>query len=179
MNLRAGNYIIHDASPESVTGLATVNYTAWKETYSGIIHDSFMDKLTLEVYIERWEHILAHRNKHSFVLTAQTEAGEVLGYCMGGRAMKRFKHFEAELYALYLLKQCHGCGLGGKLFREAVKRLQQMNYNSMCLFVLQSNPTLAFYRHFNPDYEEQSKVKIGPQEYEDVALGWNDLARLL
>jgi len=175
MEANAHLFSIADACPDCTHGLAMVNFTAWQETYRNIIHDSFINSLNLETYVERWERILAGNAKSRFVLVAKSTDGEIAGYCMGGRVQQPFKQFEGEIYALYLLKKYHGKGVGGRLFREAMLRLQQMNFNSACLFVLRNNPTIDFYRHFKPDFETTTTVQIDGKEYDDVALGWSRL----
>lgn len=179
MEAAGNNYIVCNAEPELIEGLVLVNYTAWQETYRGIIHDTYLDTLTHTTYTKRWQHIIQNRNEHSFVLAALNPEGKVVGYCMAGTIMEPYKSFDAEVYALYLLKNVHGLGIGGRLFKEAMQRLQKMNYQSVCLFVLKQNPTLAFYRHYRPDFEELEKVTLGGVEYDDVALGWTKLSKFL
>lgn len=179
MEPAGGSFTICEATPEMVEGLACVNYTAWQETYRGIIHNTYLDGLTLETYLNRWRHIMQNRNHHSFILAALGPGGDVIGYCMGGRIMEPYANFEAEIYALYLLKKAHGQGIGGKLFKQAMLKLQQMNYTSVCLFVLKENPTIEFYRHYKPDFEKPEKVEIGGVEYVDMALGWSTIDSVL
>lgn len=166
-----------DAVLSDVKGIAQVNFTAWRETYCGLIEDDFLNSISVERYKERWHLILSRGDSHSFVIVIKNSEEEIIGYCSGGKAREPFQHFEGEIYALYLLKNFHGKGIGKRLFTEALKKLKGMGFKSFFLFVLHNNPTLSFYRHYQPNVEAPAIVKIGEHTYEDIGMGWNDFSR--
>jgi len=160
-------------------GIAHVNYTSWHESYRNIISNRFLDSLTIDNYEKRWNYILNNQTDKTFVHVVKNPASEIIGYCTGGPVRERFNHFEGEIYALYLLQQYHGKGIGGTLFNKAVMQLNNNGHKSFCLFVLKQNPTIQFYRHYQPHHEHTAIVKIGEDEYEDIGLGWNHYNRFI
>lgn len=164
---------IRSALPDDAAAIAYVQYTGWQETYRGIINDAFLDAMSLENSIERWKKNLQRTTAFMDVMT--NSEGEVIAYISGGKNRPGALACEAEIYALYLLKKYHGLGLGKQIFVHGVNHLSALGYRSFCLYVLKENPTILFYKKFNPDVEDIKKERIGEEEYDDVGLGWSDI----
>ncbi len=177
MMTAAEKFLVCDAIPSDATGIAQVNFTAWRETYCGLIEDKFLNSINVERYTERWHLILNTQSESDFVLVAKNSEGKIVGYCSGGKARDSFHQLEGEIYALYLLKGFHGNGLGKKLFTEGIKKLKEAGHSSFYLFVLHNNPTINFYRHYQPDLEAPALVRIGDHTYQDIGMGWIDFSK--
>jgi L-amino acid N-acyltransferase YncA len=173
------SFQIQSACIGDAQGIAQVNYAAWKETYRGLIQSKFLDTIDIGKYLERWENILKRNKPGEFVLVLKTGQDKVIGYCSGGRVREKLHTYESEIYALYLLQDFHGKGLGGNLFKNSVLTLKDLGYKSFCLFVLQQNPTIQFYQHYNPDFSEMDAVHIGEEDYDEVCFGWNSFNRFV
>jgi len=53
-------------------------------------------------------------------------------------------HANGELYAIYILRECQGRGIGTRLFHALAEQLFQSGLSSMIVWVLGNNPTAAF-----------------------------------
>lgn len=168
-------HILTNATIDDAEGIAFVNYTSWNETYRGLIDEVYLNSLTLGFYEKKWQRIINTRSAEGFTRVLKTAEGTLIGYCSGGRAREAFHKAEGEIYALYLLKQHQGKGLGAQLFLDGINQLQQFGHSSCSLFVLKDNPTVNFYRKFQPDIIEPAKVKIDQQEYDDLGMVWSDI----
>lgn len=165
------------AIPSDAAQIAYVNYHSWLETYTGMIDQSFLDSLTLANYVKKWEQILSPNNSKSFTIVAIADE-KIVGYSSGMPVFEPFHDFDGYLGALYLLKTHHHLGIGKALFLQTVVELNKRGFKSLCLHVLAQNPALQFYQKFNPDIEGISTEKIGEKEYNEIVLGWTDIAPL-
>jgi len=167
------DFKIRSATLEDAAGIAYVQYHGWQETYRGIISDSYLDEMSLEKGTARWNNNLQSPLGFNDVLL--NEAKEIIGFVSCGKSRPNKLNCEGEIYALYVLKKYHGLGLGKQLFAHAVSRLRESGLQSFCVFVLPENPSVHFYKKFNPDMQEYEPVKIGGKKYEDLGLGWRDI----
>lgn len=168
---------IRFATINDTKALAFINYTSWQETYRGIIDDSFLDTLNIENLNGKWQSFF-NGDPNKILLVVENENNEVIGYCCAGMARMNKNNFQSEIYALYLLKTYHHRGWGKQLFINAINELQRLGFNSCHLYVLKDNPSVNFYRLFEPGYEQLEKKKIGEKEYDEIIMGWKDFRNL-
>lgn len=165
-------YIITPVQPADAAGLAYVNFTAWQQTYRGILDDVYMDTLSIEKFTARWHTIIQHQRSNTFVFVLRHNE-KIIGYCSGGPVLESAENYPAQVYSLYLLKEHHGHKQGHALFKKAALQLQQLGFTSFCVFVLQQNPALQFYKQHQPVFEKLTTVEIGNKTYPEILLGWN------
>ncbi len=171
-----GEFFIRATQIEDAPGIAFVQQDAWQKTYKGIVADSYLDAMNIEERVERWKSYLKAESVLGFNCVMLNAEHHVIGMVGGGKSRSTEINCEAEIYALYLLKEYQGQGLGKKLFLYAIQRLMEMNFTSCCLYVLTQNPTLHFYKKFMPDKELPLKIEIGGVEYDETLLGWADMS---
>ena len=106
---------------------------------------------------------------------AEEEDGSVVGFASGGREREADSGFDAELYAIYLLEQHQGRGLGRRLVERIVDGLRQHGHRSMRVWVLENNPAEAFYQRLGGKRGEVKVLQIGGQDYNEIAYGWKSL----
>ncbi len=163
---------IRAAVVEDALAIASVQYYGWQQTYQGIINQAYLDSLSIEKGLEFTKRLLASAQPVTLVMVNADSA--VIGYISCGKNRAAELPCDGEIYAMYVLKQYHGLGLGKQLLIEAVAQLLKRGYQSVCVFVLKDNPAGGFYKSFKPDLEVTVKVTIGNDEYEELGLGWND-----
>ena len=93
---------------EEARGKAYVHCTAWKETYRGILSQSFLDGRTLAFSEERA--LRAFRSGVSTLLAK--DADKVVGFVDYGAYRGDDLPFAGEVYAIYLPADYYGCGIG-------------------------------------------------------------------
>ncbi len=172
------SFPIRPATFNDAYGIAQVQYFGWQETYRGIISKSYLNNMSIAKGVELWRKIISADVPRKFIDVMVDEKGYVVGFISGGTNRTPAFKTEGEINALYLLKEHHGKGLGKKLFLHGVVQLKNLHYKSFCVFVLKENPTVQFYRKFNPDMEDSEMIKIGEEEYDDLGLGWSDISVL-
>jgi GNAT superfamily N-acetyltransferase len=113
---------------------------------------------------------------HIFVVTA--ESGDILGSIAGGPIREPIPGYDAELYALYLLRGHHRAGLGRALVLHLAAELHGQGHHAMTVWALAETPAVAFYKRFGAVPITGKMVEIGGARLPDLALGWPDLRRL-
>ncbi len=142
---------------EEIRGKAFVHWRSWHEAYPGLVRKDYLDRLTLEKCEE-----LAFRWKDS-ILVAKDD-GRVAGF-LGYRDRGEESPDTGEIFALYVLPEYYGTGLGLQLMEEGRKQLE--SYREVCLWVLKENPrAIRFYQKcgFVPTGEELFSPNISAAE---------------
>jgi GNAT superfamily N-acetyltransferase len=100
-------------------------------------------------------------------------------YASAGRARNGPAQFTGELYALYLLKEYQGRGIGSALFRTVAAQLVTLGMESMIVWALETNePACQFYRRLGGEPVARSSIDIGGQICPEIAFGWPHLRQL-
>jgi ribosomal protein S18 acetylase RimI-like enzyme len=169
--------IIRQAKPNDAPAIAIVNIASWHSTYRGLVADEVLDGMEFEQYRAKWENILAHQEKgNGFCFAAENESGEMIGYSCGGKNRHDKFTFDGELFAIYLLREYQGKGIGKKLFLTSIEEFRKQNISSFLLFVLSSNTgSRKFYESFKPDFTANEMITIDNGQYCDICYGWSDI----
>jgi ribosomal protein S18 acetylase RimI-like enzyme len=138
--------IIREASIQDVDGIAEVHLMSWRTTYKGIISDSYLSNLSLDGRRKNWLWTFNHLNQDETIFVAEKSDGGIVGFSSSGKNRNIEYPHGGEVYAIYLLDEFQGQGIGRKLFQESVNSLLQKGYQSMMLWVLENNPALGFYQ---------------------------------
>ena len=139
---------------EEIRGKAFVHWKSWHDTYSGLINRDYLDKLTLAKCEE-----LAFRWRDR-ILTA-LDGGRIVGFVGYGTDTAG----EGEIFALYILSDYYGTGLGIRLLDAALDRLNDCSH--VGLWVLKNNRrAIRFYekRGFRPTGEEKAEPLLAATE---------------
>ena len=121
---------------DEIRGRAYVHWKAWQEAYTGLIDPAYLEKRTLERSLERayeWT---------DRVLIAK-DGGRVVGFTSFGPAREEGPAF-GEIYAMYVLADHYGTGVGAALMEAALRELAA--YPRVCLWALKGNArAIRFY----------------------------------
>jgi len=168
---------IREATASDIDGIAFVHAASWKTTYRGLISDEFLDKITVEARRKLWIRNFENPNKDEVMYVAEDGAGMIIGFANGGarRGSDLSDLYDAELYALYLLKEQQGKGLGRQLIRSVAQNLLEKNYSSFMTWVVTGNPAIHFYHKVGGQSVATKEVKIGNEIVEEIMIGWRDI----
>lgn len=171
--------MIRDATGADAAAIARVHVDSWRTTYRGLMPDAVLDGLS---YAGRerqwvWATSAAAEGRGCVVVADEGEAG-IVGFASGG-ACRDDLGYGAEVPAIYLLEAWQGRGLGKGLMLAAADRLAARGYDSLLVWVLETN---ELGRRF---YAALGGAVVGAKEEElfgatlrEVAYGWPDLAAL-
>lgn len=146
--------LIRPARVEDAGEIANVRVTTWRSTYRGLISQDYLDKMDIAAETRNYQNGLAHMPPERIIFVAevqpeggpQPDRGKVVGYSNAGPARDLDSEFPAELYALYILPEYQGRGIGRSLVREAAGWLTGKGYQTMIIYVLRENePARKFY----------------------------------
>ncbi|HAE0521154.1 TPA_asm: GNAT family N-acetyltransferase [Salmonella enterica subsp. enterica serovar Enteritidis str. P125109] len=143
---------IREARLEDASTIARVHIDVWRETYQGIIPDSYLVQLSYAKRTKQWEQALIDQRVYIVELE-----DEVVGFAQGGPNRRDAR--EGELYAIYVLRASQGQGLGKALFQRIIEDLAE--YEAMQVSVLRDNPACQFYERFGGQVFEESMIERG------------------
>ena len=138
---------------DEIRGKAFVHWRSWHEAYRGIVDQSYLDALTLDKCVE-----IAFSWRENILIALEGE--KVVGFAGYGKTADDDLPDAGELFALYVLSEYYGTGLGRRLTDAALARIEQPK---TALWVLKDNPrAIRFYEKygFRADGSEKA-VKLG------------------
>ena len=172
--------IIREAILTDAPGIARVHVDTWRSTYRSIVPDEFLANLSYEARERMWDTAITHANDSNFVYVAEDEQGPVVGFASGGTSQSGDPTYPGELYAIYVLQEAQGKGVGRGLFGEVVKRLACSGIHSMILWVFRDNqPSRRFYEVMGGELLYEKGFELAGARLTEVAYGWEDTHDLL
>jgi ribosomal protein S18 acetylase RimI-like enzyme len=165
---------IRPATPNDALGIAHVHVDSWRTTYAGIVPNEYLAGLNEANRASGWREQLA---SDILVYVADLDR-EVVGFIGGGRIREPIETYDAELYAIYLLKNAQGQGIGRQLLHQLSTSLRSKGFHSMVVWVLEQNPAKHFYIRTGAQLLASKEIEIGGATLTEVACGWPNLKLL-
>ena len=153
---------------EEIRGKAFVHWQSWHEAYPGMISRDYLDRFTLE----RVEKMAFNWTD---TLIVAKDGDRVVGFVGYGDRGEEAPGF-GEIFALYVLSEYYGSGVGRRLMDAGLEKLK--GYPRVCLWVLKDNGrAIRFYEKcgFRPDGKEMHSNNVDADEIRMV-LEWKDYA---
>lgn len=123
--------------PEEIEGRAYVHYQAWREAYTGLIDQGYLDSRTLDQC-----RAVAYANVERNLIAK--DGDRVVGFACYGPYRDGELPDAGEIDALYVLADWQHRGVGRGLMRAALERLAE--YSTVALWVLEGNArAIRFY----------------------------------
>lgn len=169
---------VRSATPEDAEGIAFVHVNAWKETYRGLMPDSVLDGLTVELRTEQWKNTLSSPDDIYYLTLVAEKDGKIIGFANYGREREGDPEHLGELYAIYVLKEFHGQGIGRLLIHEVAQGLKAIGIMSMLVWVLTDNSYQKFYERMGGVFLREKLFEIGGETLKEKAYGWKDINSL-
>jgi ribosomal protein S18 acetylase RimI-like enzyme len=167
---------------EDARAIARVRVVTWQYAYQGIISQQVLDALDIEQQSARWHEALMNPLPESRAFVAEMgvpgDAGEeswrsVVGFCICGPERSQDDEYRGEIYALYVLPECHRKGVGKKLVEKAAQFLREQGYERMVIYVLRDNwPSRAFYEAIGGKAVREKQVEIGGAMLVEIGYGY-------
>jgi len=161
------------ADVEDALAVAKVHVESWRKSFAGIVPQEFLDNLTVEKREPAFRQRFGDENYKMFV--AETAKDGIVGFADFGAAREIDFAFEAELYAIYLLREFQGKGIGENLFRLCQKEMSADGFDSMYLIALEVSPYKSFYEKMGGKIVGRGNHFLLLVEYKTVIYGWKNL----
>jgi L-amino acid N-acyltransferase YncA len=162
---------IRAATVQDAEQIAHVHIDSWRTTYAGIVPDEYLLALNETKHAAFWQ----ERLKLGTEVYIAVQIGKIIGFISGGPIRKPLESYDAELYAIYLLKQAQIQGIGTNVLKELAKSLISKGFSSMLVWVLERNPSRRFYERSGALSVTSKEIEIGGTMLTEVAYGWPDL----
>jgi GNAT superfamily N-acetyltransferase len=168
------NIAIRTATLSDAAAIAHVHVESWRTTYAKIIPDDYLKGLDETLRARLWNERLG---SGSLVFVAEWD-GHVVGFADAGPNREAVGKCDAELYAIYLLKDAQKRGIGARLLRAVANALLERNFKSMAVWVLEQNRSRHFYEKTGACMTTSKVIDIGGTKLMEVAYAWADLMEL-
>lgn len=170
--------MIRRATPQDAQALGRVHVQAWRESYPGIVPQAVLDAQDPAARTALWQRVIAAGED---VWLAHGEGGALLGFANAGPQREpELLPFPGEIYAIYLLQQAKGRGLGRALMAAAARGLLARGIGAASLWVLEGNAAAqGFYAALGGRVVLRRPFPP-PAEWEgtEAAFAWDSLAAL-
>ena len=172
---------IRQAGPADAGSIADVQARTWRTAYLGLLPHDVLVGFGAAQGSAFWQRVLERADGGDAVLVAEFERA-IVGFVSSGPIRERIPGYSAEFYALYVLPEAQGCGIGTALIAQAGRGLVRRRWLGATVWVLEDN-TLG--RRF---YEGLGGLPLGVAKalayrgtsypaVREVAYGWPDLRR--
>ena len=169
---------IREADVNDAAAIARVHVDSWRTTYTGILPDEHLARLSYDGRERVWRDILNKSESGEFVYIVEDGKREVVGFASGGPERSGDSLYRGELYAVYLLKDFQRRGAGRQLALASARKLLEAGQESMLVWVLAKNPSRGFYEALGGELLSVKPIKVGEAALLEVAYGWRDLKTL-
>ena len=153
--------------------IARVHVQSWRESFSGIVPQVFLDKMSVEKRTRAFEQGFSAALYKMYV--AETPDYGIVGFADFGEPREKVNGYEGELYAIYLLPEFQRRGIGRRLFQLGADYLSKTGKRSMYLMTLEISPYRAFYEKLGGRIIGKMPVEIEGIRYDELIYGWDDL----
>lgn len=165
---------VRRATAGDAASIARVHADGWRTSYTGMIPESAFAGRGYEDRLRQWTGLLSRASDGAPVFVAEADEG-VVGFVSGGATRSPELPFDGELYAIYVLPHQHGAGIGAALFRALAGALAQNGQRSLVLWVVEANPSRAFYERMGGVVVARRDESLGEGNVGEVAYGFRDL----
>ncbi|MBL8156447.1 MAG: GNAT family N-acetyltransferase [Anaerolineae bacterium] len=165
---------IRPAVAADAYAIAEVHVASWRSTYVGLLPDEVLTNLSVERRQQYWHGELTQPRNPHFIYVAESEDDQIVGFASGGPVRDSRPPYTGELYAIYLLAEHQGKGIGRALAHAIAEHLRAQGMNAMLVWVLKGNPAAQFYEALGGEYVAEKPLTIGGANQIEIAYGWTD-----
>jgi L-amino acid N-acyltransferase YncA len=150
--------------PGDAEAIARVHVETWRVAYAHALPHEALAALSVAERATGWAEWLAKRAPRTSILVAE-RGGRVVGFASVGPSRDDDADDSVgELYAVYVLAEEWGRGVGRRLLSEAAEAMREAGFREATLWVLDDNPRAR--RAY-----EAAGWKLDDAAKEDVVLG--------
>ena len=137
--------------------------------------EEFLAGISIAQRADQWRTALTIRMQDNYIFVIETDEDGLVGFVASGPERDGRENYGGEIYAIYLIQQSQGRGLGRLLFDAAVSDFKQRGYTAFMLWVLAENPSRGFYERVGGIRIDEKEIEIGGISLKEVAYGWKEI----
>src|SRR6056297_1282932 len=151
------DYIIKEAELNHSRALGRIHSSSWRVAYRGIIPDKILKNMTPQKRARKFEKYITEGYGYNYVIEVK---GKIIGFLTIGKSRDDDLNDEyGEIWGIYLDPEYWRQGYGSRLIRFGFKKLQEMGFTKVSLWVLKKNTnSIKFYKKigFEKDDKEEN-----------------------
>jgi len=170
--------IIRNAVPADAEQITRAHVESWKTTYRGIFPDDWLDKSpeTIAKNIENRRVRIAQDPDLGWPEIVAEVDGKIVGLASGGVNRNPDFPYQADLCAIYLLKEYQNQGIGKLLVRSFAELVLKNRMQSMIIWALEENhKARRFYEKLGGKVAGATLFK---DKYPEIGFGFDDVRQL-
>jgi len=167
--------IIRPAQASDASSIARIHVDTWRSTYTGILPEEYLAKLSYEKREQGWYDSLSSDTFEDIVFVAKDQENGVIAFASGGKVRGDQPIFKGELYGIYVLEGFQRKGIGTKLMTAVAEQLVKQGFDSMLVWVLADNPACSFYEALGGRRVSDKKISLGGGTFVEIGYGWKDI----
>lgn len=172
-------FVIRVACPNDAKQMAKVQCTSWQQTYTGLILESYLNTMIGEQALDRrTTHWIRFTQDEKQVVLVAEQNSQIVAFASGGPT-REHPGYDCELYTLYSYQAVQGQGIGQALLSTLAEHLAQCGFQKMALWVLESNPTKAWYARQGAREAGHRYTPIPQGKLFETRMVWDDLQTLI
>lgn len=165
--------MIRQANKLDSYNIAKLIVSSWQTAYKGLIDDSFLNNMSVEIITKNWEINIESQNENNNIYVYEKE-NRILGIIRFGRPDDTTTNYNAEIHVLYVEPSLKRNGIGTKLFNFAKDYFISKNATNMIIWCLKTNlPSIKFYEKMGGKIVSTRKAVINNIELEEFGLEYN------
>jgi ribosomal protein S18 acetylase RimI-like enzyme len=170
--------VIRPARAEDAEAIARVRVDSWRETYRGMIPQSYLDAMKIEESRALWEKVLTADSNVVTVFVAEYDSG-IVGFASGNMLAQPKHGFDAELSAIYVRREFQHAGIGRRLLAKTAAALEQRNARGLIVWVIAGNKRArAFFEGLGAELVLEQAFQWDGKDLMEAGYGWRTLDAL-
>ena len=169
--------IIRAAHPADARTIARIHVDSWRAVYKGILPEPYLRRLNHSYMVQSVKRGLTALE--NIYLIAEDSRGAPMGYICGGPERSGHPIYQGEVYELYVSPAFQRRGTGRQLLSSLASHLDQINFHSLMVWVLASNPNHRFYEKAGGIYLGARTISFAGMKLQTAAYGWIDITLAL
>lgn len=162
---------------EDIPALSEVYLRSVLGSYRGFLPDEHLDGLSVEernqVFAERRS---AHEDSYRVIVAENVEG--IVGLIDFAHRPKDEIGCDGHVFSFYLVPEFQRKGLGGLLFRTAIRRMRAEGYSSVWLDTFENNPYRAFYDRMGGEPVGLGAHDVNGEKRVTAVYRWCDLSNI-
>lgn len=159
--------------------MARLQVDSYRTAYAGLLPAESLSHFSYEEQEQDWRDLIGSPGDQ-FLLVAEADSGEIVGYALGGRNKSGDPEYAVELIALHVRKERQRQGVGRALIEAVACRFRSDGHRSMLVCVLKENEKARrVYEGLGGRLLGEQESEVGEGVYAtEVVYGWPDISVL-